>query len=168
MGFERIGCWLCPASDLYDFEIYQHRDYERYMEYLREHYDESEMALGLWRFRKTPSWAPEARKRERKDKSIVDEGSSIIFSAPEERVRNLALAAGLTVEGTRIRVDGNRDTVRKIVYKAKYCAGCGLCESACENGAISIKEKKVWIDAELCTSCGSCLDALCPAVEYVD
>ena len=167
-GFERIGCWLCPASDLYDFEIYQHRDYERYMEYLREHYDEKSMALGLWRFRKAPSWAPEARKRERKDKSIIDDGPSIIFSAPEERVRNLALAAGLTVEGTRIRVDSNRDTVRKIVYKAKYCAGCGLCESACGNRAISIKEKKAWIDAELCTSCGSCLDYLCPAVEYVD
>jgi len=175
LGFERIGCWLCPASDLYDFELYRHKDYERYMDYLRERYDEEAIELGLWRFRKRPGWYNKEIKRKskaKKDVALIDEGSKIRFFAPEERVRNLGKALGIELMGQEIDVKDEREKedIRKIIYKAKYCAGCGLCESACENNAIyiDIKENKAWIKEELCTSCGACLSSLCPAAEYLD
>ena len=41
LGFSRIGCWLCPASDMAEFEIKKHKDWNRYEEklndILREH-----------------------------------------------------------------------------------------------------------------------------------
>ncbi|MDY6985506.1 MAG: phosphoadenosine phosphosulfate reductase family protein, partial [Candidatus Thermoplasmatota archaeon] len=171
LGFERIGCWLCPASDLYDFELYKHKDYERYIEYLREHYNEEAIHLGLWRFRKKPRWYDgEVERKAKQDVAFVDEGSRIRFFAPEERVKNLGKALGIELVGSEIHVKDEREKedIRKIIYKAKYCAGCGLCESACENNAIyiDIKEKRARIKEELCTSCGACLSSLCPAVEY--
>jgi phosphoadenosine phosphosulfate reductase len=173
LGFERIGCWLCPASDLYDFELYKHRDYARYMEYLCNRYDEDSIALGLWRFRRAPRWYEgEIPRRAKRDTILVDEGLCIRFYAPADRVKNMALALGpgVEVDGSEIRLDDitKREDTRKVIYKARYCAGCGLCESSCDNGAIYIEENKAWIDEERCTSCGACLDYLCPAVEYMD
>jgi phosphoadenosine phosphosulfate reductase len=58
-GFERVGCWLCPASDLYDFVLYKHGDHDRYVEFLKRCYTDEAIELGLWRFRKLPKWAPD-------------------------------------------------------------------------------------------------------------
>lgn len=41
------------------------------------------------------------------------------------------------------------------------CTGCGICVDACDNGAISIRGRAAVIDPMLCTSCGACAD-VCP------
>lgn len=41
------------------------------------------------------------------------------------------------------------------------CTGCGLCERACPNGAISVFGGKAHIDEERCTECKRCL-WVCP------
>jgi Indolepyruvate ferredoxin oxidoreductase, alpha and beta subunits len=43
----------------------------------------------------------------------------------------------------------------------EQCAGCGVCESACQQTAIASNGDKYAIDPSKCTDCGSCTDA-CP------
>jgi phosphoadenosine phosphosulfate reductase len=60
-GMERIGCWLCPAADMADFEIVKeyYPEYERWMEFLKDHaakkeYPKEWLEMGLWRWKKLP------------------------------------------------------------------------------------------------------------------
>lgn len=48
-----------------------------------------------------------------------------------------------------------------LVVKTKVCAGCRSCLSWCAHGALSMVEKRAYIDPELCTGCGACLPT-CP------
>lgn len=45
--------------------------------------------------------------------------------------------------------------------KQKYCVGCGVCQKNCAHNAITIENKKAFIDHEKCVGCGRCLGA-CP------
>ncbi len=60
-GLERIGCWLCPASDMADFITVSksHPDFRNWMEYLKEYsktlnYSTFWLLTGLWRWKKLP------------------------------------------------------------------------------------------------------------------
>ena len=46
----------------------------------------------------------------------------------------------------------------KIVISADKCVGCGVCETTCPFGAISLKDGKAVVDMEKCRFCGSCVD----------
>lgn len=45
-----------------------------------------------------------------------------------------------------------------IYVDENLCTGCGLCLDACSRGAISIRGRAVFIAENLCTSCGRCVD----------
>ena len=47
----------------------------------------------------------------------------------------------------------------KINIDLEKCIGCGVCESACPFGAISLKDGKAVVDGEKCRFCGSCVQA---------
>jgi phosphoadenosine phosphosulfate reductase len=60
-GLERIGCWLCPASDLGDFKLISehHPDYQKWTQFLEKYsrtrnYSRSWVENGLWRWKKIP------------------------------------------------------------------------------------------------------------------
>jgi phosphoadenosine phosphosulfate reductase len=60
-GLERIGCWLCPSSDIADLDIVKkhHPDFERWERFLKDYsekmgYSEDWRKLGFWRWRKLP------------------------------------------------------------------------------------------------------------------
>lgn len=43
------------------------------------------------------------------------------------------------------------------IEKAK-CTGCRLCEKACPQGSISMRDKKAEVDITTCTFCGICVE----------
>lgn len=54
-GLDRIGCFLCPASDMAELESVKSRceEYKRWKDYLSR-YNEKYVMYGLWRWRKIP------------------------------------------------------------------------------------------------------------------
>ncbi|UCF08140.1 MAG: phosphoadenosine phosphosulfate reductase family protein [Thermoplasmata archaeon] len=70
-GLERIGCFLCPASDLADLEIVKqhHPGYARWERYLEDYrrkkgHPEAWQHLGLWRWRRLPKGMTEFLERQ--------------------------------------------------------------------------------------------------------
>ena len=60
-GLERIGCWLCPASDMADFKTVseKHPDHEKWLEHLKRYaqthsFTDHWIDYGLWRWKKLP------------------------------------------------------------------------------------------------------------------
>ncbi|MGN0286443.1 MAG: 4Fe-4S binding protein [Atopobiaceae bacterium] len=49
----------------------------------------------------------------------------------------------------------------KVTWLEDPCIGCGICEKACRDGAITMQDGKVVVDYGRCTSCGRCAKA-CP------
>jgi ferredoxin len=43
------------------------------------------------------------------------------------------------------------------VEHAQECLGCGVCESVCPTGALTVN-RTVTVDPALCTGCGACVD----------
>ncbi len=68
-GADRIGCWLCPASDMAEYETLcsRHPDIGRWTDFLRRHarernYPEDWVNFNLWRWRRPPAHLDEMRK----------------------------------------------------------------------------------------------------------
>jgi len=80
-GLERIGCWLCPASSIGEYEIvreYEKEKWEDWEKRLREYGDkkgfkENWIKYGLWRWKKVPKGVIEVSGEYRIRKEEVDE-----------------------------------------------------------------------------------------------
>lgn len=98
-GFERIGCWLCPASDMAEFYlIRESENYRKWRAYLKKFsaergYPEQWLEYGVWRWRSMP------RVLRDKVKGIVPKNTS------KERLKFYSVEGyspckdGLSIEG---------------------------------------------------------------------
>lgn len=66
---------------------------------------------------------------------------------------NVALFEGHAPDADAIRQVGGRS---RRLYRADWCEGCGKCVQACGQGALFLKDGKVWVKPELCVLCGYC------------
>ena len=178
-GLTRIGCYLCPSSDLADFEIVKgnFKGLERWENYLRqfalEHGISEEWAHSSWRWRKPPRWAGTEKVR-RDYPHVRFEGDTwkrvnIDRNVDEERIKNMlfALPPGTWKfeEKLEVREDEEKEA-KSLILRAIGCVGCGVCLGRCPTNALYLdEEKKIKIKEELCVHCLDCMGP-CPAENF--
>ncbi len=182
-GFERLGCYLCPASRLSDYERlkakYSHL-WKRWEEFLTSYasergYGECWLRYGVWRWMNPPERMRKLCRCERRTlmrvsldgPSILLEGldlgrSSKLFKSLR---RSEIVRTDLSPSGhIRISFKGDPMEIMKLVARVNLCSGCGVCLEYCESNAIRLYQKAE-IDEELCNGCGRCSE-ICPISTY--
>ena len=175
-GFERIGCWLCPASDMGEFALKRHPEWEKFEKKLRafaerHNLPDEWLRLGLWRWRRPPRWCDVSYE--------ITEERECVVEGNEERVVNFLKLLGevkkrdvgryevngITVETDGgIRASGREDEIRDIICRAVNCVGCGVCIAKCDQNAISLRDGRAWI-GDGCIHCMQCMDE-CPVLVF--
>ncbi len=169
-GFDRIGCYLCPASDVAALERVRelHPELmERFERFLREYAEEK----GLGREFLEGGWRAAAGERGInfgiESISPCEEGFEGRFSGPVdiERMKNLMKMIGGPESGkAKVFPDGRftvkerkmAGTLEKLARRANLCTGCGLCVPRCPEGALELVDGKVRVIGD-CKGCLSCL-----------
>ncbi|MFW5953327.1 MAG: phosphoadenosine phosphosulfate reductase family protein [Candidatus Natronoplasma sp.] len=168
-GFERIGCWVCPASDLAELDKLKEefRGYERFEEALKLYAEKNDLPdkwikLGLWRWLDVPENMEDLLDEELENTKSVEIEKSIEKMLDNSRTKNL-LNALCDVEEISLE-ELDREEVLKLHKKALNCVECGVCVGRCERDAVFF-EKGIKIDPEKCIHCGRCLGK-CPVVHF--
>ncbi|MGM0510178.1 MAG: phosphoadenosine phosphosulfate reductase family protein [Thermoplasmatota archaeon] len=179
-GFERIGCWVCPASDLSELEYIKenldiYSKFEKVLEEYRKKNDLSELwvELGLWRWIEVPVDIKKILSdideddKERYEHLSEDE----VRSSLKERSIDDMLDDERTSNLLQIYEDRSYDWTQKdrsritgMYKRSQYCVECGICVSKCKKDALSF-DSGIKLDPELCTGCLECLEK-CPVVTY--
>lgn len=167
-GFSRIGCWLCPACDLAEFEFKKHEDWPvltaKLQSFAERHgLPEEWQQKGLWRWRHSPNWA--------KSNYVIKQDRSYPLAGKTDRIADFLRVIGPTekiddsiidINGTRVQL--NKESindwaieVRDVVFRALHCTGCGVCIGKCQHDAIIISNGQAWIQ-DNCTHCKKCMD----------
>ena len=119
-GFRRIGCWLCPASDIAEFYLRKHKDWRKFERVIKKYVEKHNLEkrwkeYALWRWRDIPSWAKsyEEGKEEKEKKEKKDE-KEMPFNF--ERVANFMNCLGEVVKGNEIIVGDIKITKEGVIY----------------------------------------------------
>lgn len=176
-GFYRIGCWLCPSSNMADFAIKKHEDWHIFEKELKEfsskhHLPEEWLSLGLWRWRRKPKWSKLDYKIEEKrnyriigNKKRIENFLNIIGSVEKKDNGYVVGNVEIKFRGNNIIANKEKKLVEDIVYKAINCLGCGVCIAKCPKDAIYIEKNKAWINEKKCIHCKECMKE-CPIIVF--
>ncbi len=192
-GFERLGCYLCPASRLSEFEKLKKwypSLWERWSSFLsryasKEGLGECWIRYGMWRWIHPPRRMEQLCSERRRALVTValdsHEKQLTIDHFDKEAFLSLAHSLGAVrngkISGRNFEVEIISPEEGLLAYKGELeeingliarsaCTGCGVCKEYCEFGAIEIREK-ARILPDRCTRCGVCND-VCPLSFYRD
>ncbi len=165
-GFQRIGCWVCPASDLSELESLRDsfQGYGRFQSVLDEY--TKKMGLpqqwkdwGLWRWVHPPEELFRMLELDRVEHTAFE-------LPPVEDMLKDRNTLGLLecVFGLRPGDNISGKRVADMYLRAHKCVGCHVCAERCPQGAISL-DGGLKIDGERCVGCGECTDK-CTVVEF--
>ena len=194
-GLERIGCWLCPASDLADLEIVKqfHPNHEQWEGFLASYrdkrgYPEEWQSLGLWRWRKLPKGVREFLDREniaitrKNDEEETEEGFDFIAAEGYQPCQG-----GVSIEGMFSRsldmervvnllnilgectYDEETDSCRvgdTDVFGEGGVVARGRNEKSAKRCMKNVKD--IILRAHLCVGCGICTGRCEQGALYVD
>ncbi len=168
-GFERIGCWVCPASDLAELDKLKEEfsEYERFEKALENYAERNDLPeewieLGLWRWLDIPENMEKILEEELETVESEKKEKSIDEMLEHPRTRNLLNT--LADVGELSIKDLDREEVLRIHDKALHCVECGVCVGRCEKNALFFDDG-IKINAEKCDHCGRCLGK-CPVVHF--
>jgi len=187
-GFERIGCWVCPASDIEELETLKERfeGYNRFEKVLESYRKKAGFSkiwteLALWRWNDVPKDMKTFLNKLDKDlisnldsKEHKPPISKMIMDDRTKNLLNIILHEEEMLSHEKVDIDVFQKRLEKygldyqdiyeIYLKAKYCAECGICVARCPNDAIKFDDG-IYIDAKNCDGCRICL-VKCPVVEF--
>jgi len=160
-GLERIGCWLCPATDMGEFEDVEKysAQNERWQKALREFADGKKLPakwleLGLWRWKELPKGMRDY---------LEQQGIAAVGERPTQAIDEKALTEE---ESERVQIFFCiSDDEHAVRMKALHCMGCGICLSLCESGALKMVGQRIEVDPEKCIGCGKCMHP-CVVVDF--
>ncbi len=166
-GFERIGCWLCPASDLAELEILRDNfeEYQRFEDVLKEYsqrvglYDEW-IEYGMWRWLQPPG-----------EMIAMLEDRGVVFEKTVQTDIKLPDKDGILSDERTVKLidsigkELSDKELGELYLRANHCVECGICAARCPQDAIVIEEG-ITIDCERCDSCGVCISSKCPVLEF--
>jgi len=173
-GMDRIGCWLCPAGDLGEWEMAEkHPDFPRFMELL----ERSRQTYGLDKV-----WAEKGDWRIKNEKRLLARlafevecsGEETVFSGnwTQTQKNEITMMLDTTCSGKYRWENGivhtsdeNGTCVKEAMLRALHCMGCGVCTGYCPAGAIEIMDGKAVIDPKKCIHCGKCASK-CAVMEF--
>ncbi len=166
-GFERIGCWLCPASDLAELDILKEKfqKYEKFEDVLKEYSKRVGLSsewieYGMWRWLQPPGEMIAMLE----DRGVIFERTEMSgIELPDrseiredEMTKKLAEAIGKELSDRELG---------ELYMRSHHCVECGICATRCSQDAIRI-QGGISIDGEKCDSCGNCLSSKCPVLEF--
>jgi phosphoadenosine phosphosulfate reductase len=183
-GLERIGCFLCPASDMADLEIVKSysSDYERWGRFLSDYaakkgYPSEWLELGLWRWRKLPKGIQDLVERKGidlkcREKPDIEEKEKLEFFSAEGYQ---PCEGGVSIEGVftkkldMIRVTNMMNILGDVEYddKTDSCSienvdlfgegGLAVRGRGLKNAKkLMNKVRDIIIRTHLCIGCGIC------------
>jgi len=171
-GFERIGCWVCPASDLAELDKLKEEfsEYDRFERALKKYAEKKDLPeewieLGLWRWLDAPDNMVDLIDEDFEDLENLKPTKiekSITEMLENPRTKNL-INTICDVEDISLK-ELDREKVVRIHKKALNCVECGVCVGRCDMDAISF-ENGIKIDPERCVHCSRCLGK-CPVVHF--
>jgi len=192
-GFYRIGCYLCPAGEVGDWEKIKEEypeGFERWINVLRKYFTDEEIKKGAWRWREPPVFMKNILRKitrvEKRGLEIItrlgsDKGIRIKLNRDPRVVayRTLHPLGHVTSKEDIIVVnsivlgedyiEGPKDAVKnafELVKRGYECVGCGICLGYCPTGALSLeRDEKIAINPELCIRCQRCL-GVCPVIKF--
>ena len=192
-GFDRIGCFMCPASRIAELKLVEEMhpklawkwslELRRWAE--RRKLPESWLRYHLWRWVKPPERVlrlagltgtyPRNKVALRASSSALEvepysQDRMLKLARTAGRLRGLELEAGeakLKLLGDRIEYHGSLEVVlpiaSKLAARAMLCPGCSVCTAYCPVGAL--KPGAPAEASDRCTSCSLCSE-VCPILEY--
>lgn len=182
-GFERLGCYVCPASRISDFEKLKRRYYylwEKWEGFLRDYasgrgYGECWIKYGIWRWVNPPERMRKLCEFDKRaslrisldDRYVYVKGISGGKLAKLSRTlrRSEVLGIDLSPSGElRVSFRGDPVDVIRLIARAELCSSCGICSDYCESNAIKF-DHGVEVIGELCSGCGKC-NEVCPVSTY--
>jgi len=89
----------------------------------------------------------------------------IISLRTDEFSLNIFSDGTITIRGSKEGLEENKELILALIMRATDCIGCGICIPSCSESALSIQDKKIWINTESCLGCKACLK-ICPVVKY--
>ncbi len=191
-GYARIGCFMCPASDMWQFRLLEKTHpllYKKWTDRLRtliqnrmdRQLDVDRLIrTGLWRWRRPPGWAKEEAisyssfekiQRPPISKRLTEDRLSISsLDRPLEDMNRVENA--LNALGETSREDGLVSTnVRGIHVEVSSDGSLKVGPADSEKSALDIYEKafSCLVKASYCVGCGTCV-GVCPvgAIEIRD
>lgn len=172
-GFDRLGCWLCPAIELGEVEFLKALKPELWdkwknllSDYARLHgYGGEWVELGLWRWVNPPGDIRRYLKGEQRGwrgapASIVVTGSELAVSIKKQglSVDTLTLLSLLSTVGNAL-CDGERLSLEGTPIEVRY--DDAYLEVRVKGGFSNLRAALAIVRAVLCLGCGSC-ELWCP------
>ncbi len=192
-GFDRIGCFMCPASRIAELKLVEQRHPELAEKWSRELREwagerslpESWLKYHLWRWVKPPERILRIaglRGTYPRNRIAIKQTTSTIEITPYSQSRLLKLArtagslrslelstgeARLKILAERIEYQGSPEralsTASQLAARAMLCPGCSVCSAYCPAEALNPGSPPE--ASERCMACSLCSE-VCPILEY--